>query len=87
METKDCRFLSSVLSARTRKYTPHFANKSSLCPEPPCRIEKLAHLSAHISKACRRSEDNRIGRGKLIEGTYRYGGKALLRIQGGSCGI
>ena len=82
METENSRFLSAMLGCATGKDASHFTDKGSSGPESSGRIEKLAHLPAHVAVSCGGAEDNGICRGQVFHHTDRYMGKTFLGLKG-----
>ena len=82
VKTQDGRFLTAVLGRTAGKDASQFAGKGTLRPESPGRIEKLAHLTAHVAEPRWRAENDGIGLGQLFHRTDRDRSHPLLSLQG-----
>jgi len=72
---KRATFLATVLRTGRSKNAPDFANEGTAEPKSAGLIEKMAHLGAYVSEANWRTENDRVGLGKLIDRGHWHLGK------------
>ena len=76
VEARNRGFLATVLRTGRSKNAPDFANEGTAEPKSAGLIEKMAHLGAYVSEANWRTENDRVGLGKLIDRGHRHLGKS-----------
>src|SRR5215813_3118538 len=72
-----------MLGASACKHAADLPDQRALHPKAAGLVEKVAHLCAHIAKACGRSEDDGVVVRKLVHGRD---GRGLVQLHAGSLG-
>lgn len=72
-----------MLGGGRREGRPDLSDELTLRPQAARLIEKIAHLTRHATKPCRRPEDDSVVIGKLID---RGSGRALIQFEPGCPG-
>jgi len=78
---EDGRFLTAVLGGAAGEYASHLADQRAFGPETSCRIEKLAHLTAHIAEPGGGAEDDGISGCQFLDLAHGDMGQGSLGFQ------